>query len=58
MWRGHLTKSDSLKSSKSDKEHPKRKMGKQQAIYGKVNPNGQQTLKFTSGDLQIKVPMR
>lgn len=33
-------------------------MGKQQAIYGKVNPNGQQTLKFTSGDLQIKVPMR
>lgn len=37
--------------SKSDKGHPNRKMGKRQAIYGKVNPNGQQTLKFTSGDL-------
>lgn len=45
--------------SKSDKGPPNRKMSQQQAIYEKVNPNGQQTLKFKVGTpLQIKVPMR
>lgn len=45
------------KRFQSDKGHPNRKMGKQ-AIYGKANPNGQQTLKFRNGDLQIQVPMK
>lgn len=46
------------RAQKVTKNIPIGKWGKQQAIYGKVNPNGQHTLKFTSGDLQIKVLMR